>query len=267
MFKIAIFKGLEKNDFRILKGIEIGMRQYRWVPSQVLPAFSRLFTEEVRYRIERLLKFKLIKKTTSPYEGYKLSFDGYDALGVGTLTRRGLSAIGDAIGVGKESVVYEGIYEHEPVILKFHRAGYTSFKHVVRKRDTGERDHWIFIAKRAAERESYALTRLQDVVNVPRLIDHTRNLIVMSIAPGRELSKTRVDDPEWFLNEIIDQIRNLYSAGFVHSDLSEYNIFVIPDGLNSSIGQDMSPSRSLMQNFCLRGTLKIYYRFSIGDMI
>lgn len=234
MFNSAIFKKLEKNDFRTLIGIEIGMRQHRWVPSEMLPSFSKLFSEEVRYRIDRLLGFNLVKKSVVPYDGYRIHFDGYDALAVGALTLRGLSAIGDNIGVGKESVVYEGVYDGEPVILKFHRAGYTSFKQVARQRDTGDRNHWIFIARRAAKREHEALVTLaalSSAVSVPAAIDHNRHLIAMSIAPGSELSKTKVDDPDWFLDEIIEQIRKTYAAGFIHSDLSEYNVFVSPDGV------------------------------------
>ena len=235
MFNSAIFKKLEKNDFRTLIGIEIGMRQHRWVPAEMLPSFSKLLAGEVRYRIDRLLGFNLVKKSVIPYDGYRIHFDGYDALAVGALTLRGLSAIGDNIGVGKESVVYEGVYDSEPVILKFHRAGYTSFKQVARQRDTGDRNHWIFIARRAAKREYEALVTLaalssDSAVSVPKAIDHNRHLIAMSIAPGSELSKTKVDDPDWFLDEIIEQIRKTYSAGFIHSDLSEYNVFVSPDG-------------------------------------
>ncbi len=234
MFNSTIFKKLEKNDFRTLIGIEIGMRQHQWVPSEMLPSFSKLFSEEVRYRIDRLLGFKLVKKSVVPYDGYKIHFDGYDALAVGALTLRGLSAIGDNIGVGKESVVYEGVYDGEPVILKFHRAGYTSFKQVARQRDTGYRNHWIFIARRAAKREHEALATiaaLPSAVSVPEAIDQNRHLIAMSIAPGSELSKTKVDDPDWFLDAIIEQIKKTYAAGFIHSDLSEYNIFVSPDGV------------------------------------
>ncbi|KAF5416393.1 MAG: RIO-type serine/threonine-protein kinase Rio2 [Candidatus Methanogaster sp.] len=236
MFNSAIFKKLEKNDFRTLIGIEIGMRQHRWVPAEMLPSFSKLFTEEVRYRINRLLGFNLVKKSMVPYDGYRIHFDGYDALAVGALTLRGLSAIGDTIGVGKESVVYEGMYGGEPVILKFHRAGYTSFKQVARQRDTGDRNHWIFIARRAAKREYEALDILAELsgdgaVSVPRAVDHNRHLIAMSIAPGSELSKTKINDPDWFLDRILEQIKKTYAAGFIHSDLSEYNVFVSPDGV------------------------------------
>ncbi|RZN35644.1 MAG: serine/threonine protein kinase [Methanosarcinales archaeon] len=231
MFNSAVFKKLEKKDFRTLLGIEAGMKSYQWVPLEMIPAFSKLRDKEVLYRIDRLLELEVIKKTIVPYEGCKIYFKGYDMLALGMLTRRGLSAIGERIGVGKESVVYEGIYDDAPVILKFHRAGQTSFKQVTRQRDTGTRDHWIFIAGRAAWREHEALVALHDSVAAPRCVDYNRHVVVMSVAPGCELSKTTVDDPEWFLDRILEQVRKAYEFGFIHSDLSEYNVFVSPDGV------------------------------------
>ncbi len=231
MFNSAVFRKLEKNDFRTLTGIEAGMKSYQWVPLEMIPAFVKLRDKEVAYRIGRLLEFGLVKKTIMPYEGCKIYFKGYDTLALGTLTRRGLSAIGERIGVGKESVVYEGIYDGEPVILKFHRAGQTSFKQVTRQRDTGTRDHWIFIAGRAAWREHEALVALHGSVAAPRCVDYNRHVVVMSVALGCELSKTTVDDPDWFLDRIIEQVRKAYKLGFIHSDLSEYNVFVSPGGV------------------------------------
>jgi RIO kinase 2 len=231
MFNSAVFKKLEKKDFRTLLGIEAGMKSYQWVPLEMIPAFSKLRDKEVLYRIDRLLELGVVKKTIVPYEGCKIYFKGYDMLALGMLTLRGLSAIGERIGVGKESVVYEGIYNDEPVILKFHRAGQTSFKQVTRQRDTGTRDHWIFIAGRAAWREHEALVALHGSVATPRCIDYNRHVVVMSVAPGVELSKTSVDDPDWFLDLIIEQVRKTHEFGFIHSDLSEYNVFVSPDGV------------------------------------
>ncbi|CAD7776307.1 hypothetical protein FHEFKHOI_01908 [Candidatus Methanoperedenaceae archaeon GB50] len=60
-----------------------------------------------------------------------------DILALRTFVRRDtVSAIGGVIGVGKESVVYEGrggLFERE-VIIKFHREGMGSFREIRRKR-------------------------------------------------------------------------------------------------------------------------------------
>jgi len=41
---------------------------------------------------------------------------------------------------------------------------------------------------------------------------------------GSELSKTRVVDPEWYLDKILEQVRLAYAKGVVHGDLSEFCI-------------------------------------------
>ena len=57
-------------------------------------------------------------------------------------------------------------------------------------------------------------------------VDHNGNVIVMAIAGGSELSKTKVLDPEWYLDRILEQMRLAYEKGVMHGDLREYNIFV-----------------------------------------
>jgi RIO kinase 2 len=53
----------------------------------------------------------------------------------------------------------------------------------------------------------------------------------MDVAKGTLLFKTKLEDPEWFLNEILRQVSLVYEKGYIHSDLSEYNIFVNENGV------------------------------------
>ena len=53
----------------------------------------------------------------------------------------------------------------------------------------------------------------------------------MDVAKGTLLYKTKLEDPEWFLNEILRQVALVYEKGYIHSDLSEYNIFVNENGV------------------------------------
>ena len=41
----------------------------------------------------------------------------------------------------------------------------------------------------------------------------------------------RLDDPEGFLDDIIENVVKCYRAGIVHADLSEYNIIVQKNGM------------------------------------
>ena len=239
---LRVFKDLDSKDFRILTGIETGMKHFEWVPIEELNKYTRLPFDKLEYRLKKLVRDKLVVRTTQPYEGLQIYFEGYDALALNTFVKRkAISAIGDEIGVGKESVIFEAIRQPElaiggpiPVIIKFHREGRTSFKQVKRVREhIGEREHfsWIYAARLAAEREYEVMTRLYPKVSIPKPFDQNRHAIVMALAKGSLLSKTKLFDPEWYLDEILRQARIAYSMGVIHADLSEYNIFVSEDGV------------------------------------
>lgn len=239
---LRVFKELDSKDFRILTGIEIGMKHFEWVPMEELNKYTRLPFEKVEYRLKKLVRSKLVVRTTQPYEGFQIYFEGYDALALNAFVKRkSLSAIGDEIGVGKESVIYEAILPPElaigepvPVVIKFHREGRTSFKQIKRVREhLGEREHfsWIYAARLAAQREYDIMTTLYSKVSIPKPFDHNRHAIVMELAKGSLLSKTKLIDPEWYLDEILKQVKITYSLGIIHADLSEYNIFASEDGV------------------------------------
>ncbi len=232
----SVFMSLESRDFRVLTGIEVGMKYHEWVPVEEVSKYTKLDLGELHYVLKNLGIKGLLKRQTQPYEGYQIYFEGYDLLALNALVKRdSLSAIGEELGVGKESVVYEGLREmvgglgQQPLIIKFHREGRTSFKQVKRKRehlDGLQHFSWIYAARLAAKREFEVMQRLYPVVSVPEPVDHNRNVVLMAIAEGGELSKTRVAEPEWYLDRILEQVRLAYAKGVVHGDLSEYNIFV-----------------------------------------
>jgi RIO kinase 2 len=239
---LKVFRKLDSKDLRILTGIEIGMKNFEWVPLEEIRKYTKLNFDQLEYRLLKLFRSRMVVGTKSPYEGYQIYFDGYDALALNTFVKRGsVSAIGEEIGVGKESVVHEAIREPElaiaepiPVIIKFHREGRTSFKSVKRVRDhLVDREHfsWIYAARLAAKREYDILQTLYGKVSIPKPLDYNRHAIVMAPAKGSILVKTKLLEPEWVLDEILSQIKVVYSLGIIHSDLSEYNIFVSDEGV------------------------------------
>jgi RIO kinase 2 len=239
---LRVFKELDSKDFRILTGIETGMKHFEWVPIDELNKYTRLPIEKLEYKLKKLVRNKLVVRNTQPYEGFQIYFEGYDALALNTFVKRkSVSAVGDEIGVGKESVIYEAILPPElaigepvPVVIKFHREGRTSFKQIKRVREhLGDREHfsWIYAARLAAQREYDIMTTLYPKVSIPKPFDHNRHAIVMELAKGSILSKTKLIDPEWYLDEILKQIKITYSLGIIHADLSEYNIFASEDGV------------------------------------
>ncbi|MFC6718661.1 RIO1 family regulatory kinase/ATPase [Natrialbaceae archaeon GCM10025810] len=227
---------LEPEDFYLLSGVEQGMRFSEWVQREKLPKFSGLTDEEVEYRLERCLKRGLIEKKTIQYEGYTLQFEGYDALALRALVERDtIAEFGSPLGVGKESDVYE-VKSYKPLALKYHREGYTNFREVNKERDyTSENRHvsWMYTARKAAEREHDTLEELYPDVSVPRPIGQNRHAIVMEKMDGVELSRAKLEDWQVLgvLELLVSELARAYGNGFVHADMSEYNVFVGESGV------------------------------------
>lgn len=229
-----LMSDLEPEDFYLLSGLEHGMRFSEWVDRGELPSYARLDAEEVDYRLDRCLRKELIERRTIQYEGYRLLFEGYDALALHTFAERDVIAgVGAPLGEGKESDVLEA-RNSEPRALKFHREGLTNFRRVDRERAyTADREHvsWLYTARQAAEREFEVLDDLAETVRVPQPIGQNRHAIVMERLAGAELARVSVDREVVapVLDEIIKAIERTYRAGYIHTDLSEYNVMVSAD--------------------------------------
>ncbi|WP_248515179.1 serine/threonine-protein kinase RIO2 [Salinarchaeum laminariae] len=232
----GIVADLEPEDVHLLSGVEHGMRFSEWVARNKLPDFSGLTTENVDYRLERCVDRELVERKTIQYEGFKLTYEGYDALALYTFAEReSITGVGASLGVGKESDVYE-VESYRPLALKYHREGVTNFRKVAKERDyTSDHDHvsWLYTARKAAEREFDALETLYPDVSVPQPIDQNRHAIVMAKMDGVELSRTRLEDEQirGVLELLLDEIQTAYARGYVHGDMSEYNVFVAEDGV------------------------------------
>jgi len=232
----SVIRELEPEDFHLLSGVEQGMRFSEYVNRDKLTDFSRLSEENVDYRLDRCEDRGLVERKTIQYEGFKLTFEGYDALALHTFVERDtIEGFGSPLGVGKESDVYE-VQSYKPLALKYHREGYTNFREVMREREyTADRDHvsWLYTARKAAEREYEALETLYPDVSVPQPIDTNRHAIVMEKVDGVELSRTGLE-PEQVcpvLDLVLAEMQTAYREGFVHADMSEYNVFVTTQGV------------------------------------
>lgn len=227
---------LESADFYLLSGVEHGMRFSEWVDRETLTEYARLDSEEVDHRLDRCERRGFIERKTIQYQGFRLTFEGYDALALHTLVERGtLEGFGAPLGVGKESDVYE-VASYKPLALKFHREGYTNFREVQREREyTADRNHlsWLYTARKAAEREYDALETVYPTVSVPRPIEHNRHAIVMEKLEGVELSQAALPDEQavGVLDLILSELADAYAEGYIHADMSEYNVAVGEQGV------------------------------------
>jgi RIO kinase 2 len=232
------YKKLVDRDFKVLQVIEREMPKYEYVPVEVIERRLRMPSSQVALSLQKLNQLKLIRRRLGEYVGYTLTYMGLDVLALHSLVERGiLHALGDKLGVGKESDVYSGLTPSgQRVIVKFHRLGRTSFQRFVRVRPyTANRPYHskLEVAKIAGQREFKALQELSRVgALVPKPIGYSRHAVVAEYLEGVELYEYREPlDPESMLHDILDTLRKAYlEVGIVHGDLSEYNILVVLEG-------------------------------------
>jgi RIO kinase 2 len=106
-----------------------------------------------------IFNFKqLVAHSSCEYNGYRLSYLGYDILALHALLARGVVvSVGNQIGVGKESDIFEALDpDGGEVVLKLHRLGRTSFRAVRRSRDYlrgKSKASWLYMSRLAAVKE------------------------------------------------------------------------------------------------------------------
>jgi RIO kinase 2 len=222
-------KALHPYELRILLTLEHLMKRFAWVPLELLKSSTGFSESELAYRLGRLMGWDMVRYSKVPYEGYALVFTGLDTLALRTLSERDtVRALGSLMGVGKESVVYEGL-GLTPLVLKFHRVGQRSFQTARVSRgylpDEGHIPRLV-ASILSAEREYLALTTLHPRVAVPLPIDRSRHVVVMSLIRGTALNRARLTEPAHTLEEILGHVRESYRLGVIHADLSEFNVLV-----------------------------------------
>ena len=62
-------------------------------------------------------------------------------------------------------------------------------------------------------------------VSVPEPVDHNRNVVLMAIAEGGELSKTRVAEPGWYLDRMLEQVGDERAKGLLERDVGNVLAF------------------------------------------
>ena len=233
---VKVFREIESEDFRILNIIESAMSKREYVPTEQIQKYARLPLERVQFTLDKLHKLGLIYRTKGAYVGYTLNYAGYDCLAINNLVKANIiDSFGQILGVGKEADVYDALSPAgQRIAVKFHRLGRISFRQTRRKRGYA-REHttWLFQSHIAAEREFQAMQLVyKNGVSVPEPISHNRHVIAMGMIEGAELSKySEIGKPEKILKEILRNVRKAYLKAYViHSDLSEYNIILRPDG-------------------------------------
>jgi RIO kinase 2 len=105
---VTCMRYLSKDDYRVLTAVEQGMRNHELVPVELISSIAKLRHGGIVKILSTLLRHKLLAHEQQQYNGYRLSYLGYDILALRTLLARGtISAVGSQIGVGKESDIFE----------------------------------------------------------------------------------------------------------------------------------------------------------------
>jgi len=230
----VIYKQLMPHDFKVLEVIERNIARYEYIPLEVIEKHARIPESHLVLSLSKLHRLKLVKRISiGGYKAYRLTYLGLDMIALHALVRRNvLEAIGDKLGVGKESDIYRALAPGgKEVIVKFLRIGRTSFRKTRIKRSWADdpRYTWFHQSKIAAEREFKALKELYSIgASVPYPIAYNRHVVVIDYISGVELyEKPPLKNPRKVFDIIVDTLRKAYrEAGIVHGDLSEYNVLV-----------------------------------------
>ncbi len=226
---------LHPDDFKVLYAIEKRLKTHEFVPIELIEKDTKLPLHRLERSLYHLNKLKLIRRMSTSVLGYRLTILAYDVLAIHSLMKRGiLVALGEKIGVGKESDVYLGIGPGGvKLAVKFHRVGRQSFRHIVRHRTYKEEENWLLQSRLSAAREFTALKELfPRGAKVPEPVAKSRHVVVTKLIEGAvELyRKPEIEDPVKALIDVLETIEIAYKeVGIVHGDLSEYNIIVIPE--------------------------------------
>ncbi|KAH9029215.1 RIO1-domain-containing protein [Lactarius hengduanensis] len=225
---------LTSEDFRVLTAVEMGSKNHEVVPSTLIAQISGLRNGGVNKILGVLAKRNLVAKVqNSKYDGYRLTYGGYDYLAMRALSKRdSMYSVGNQIGVGKESDIYVvADAEGHEMVLKLHRLGRVSFRAVKEKRDyLGKRKSasWMYLSRLAAQKEWAFLKVLHEhQFPVPRPVDQARHCILMEFIDAYPLHQIdQVPSPGKLYSQLMDLIVRLAHAGLIHGDFNEFNILI-----------------------------------------
>jgi len=232
----SFLRYLSKDDFRVLVAIEMGMKNHDLVPVPLINSLSNLRFGGTYKGLENLHKHKLIFHQGKPYDGYRLTYSGYDFLSLKTFSMRGtVAGVGQKVGVGKESDIYIVINESkQEMILKLHRLGRTSFRTIKNNRDYLQHRKsasWLYLSRLAALKEySYMKALHENNFPVPTPIDYNRHSVLMSVVQGYPLYQVKeMKNVDKVYKKCMDLIVKLATYGLIHGDFNEFNILVNND--------------------------------------
>lgn len=250
---VSLLRYLDQEDFKILTSVEMGSKNHELVPGALINSIASLKFGGTGKVLVELTKNKLLAyERGKRYDGYRLTYAGYDYLALNALVRRDtITGVGNQIGVGKESDVYNCLSSNDELFaIKFHRLGRVCFRRVSEKRDfytkSRNKTSWLYLSRKAAQREYQFLSYMYHKgFPVPKPIDSNRHVVVMELVDGHLLNHYNSESFEE--EDRLDKIEKLYTnlmnlilrfaneARVVHGDFNEFNILIKKDELNNEL--------------------------------
>lgn len=236
---VSIMRHMCKEDWRVLTAVEMGMKNHELVPVDIIVNIAKLRHGGAHKFLNNLHRFKLIAHDASKYDGYRLTYQGYDLLALHTFVARGvIASFGRKIGVGKESDVYLAQNANgEEIVVKLARLGRTSFRTIKRNRDYmlhRKAASWLYMSRLAALREYAFMSALHSRgFPTPTPIDQNRHVVLMSKVDGAPMYQFRAGQmprPGRALESSLDILVRLAEHGLIHCDFNEFNLMVSDEG-------------------------------------
>lgn len=230
----TVMRYLDSTDFRVLSAIEQLSKNHDLVPTAMIGRIAKVKASGVRGSLSELHKHKLVFHEQKSYDGYRLTYAGYDYLALKALSAsEQLAGVGTSrIGCGKESDIFTGMTPNdEIVIVKIHRLGRTSFRTVKLNRDYHEhRKHasWLYLSRLAAMKEYAFMKVLYDAgFPCPRPIYVNRHMVLMELCDAKPLGRVKhLSDPGAVYANCIELILRLAAHGLIHCDFNEFNLLI-----------------------------------------
>lgn len=232
-----------------MAALETGMKNFEYVAKPAIARLADLRNQGLHQILGNLMQHGLVAyERTKSYEGYRLTWKGYDYLALHTFMKRGLiDAVGPRIGVGKEADVHIVCLKGKSYAMKIHRLGRTSFRAVTKNRDylrKGQfRNGWLHLSAVSALKEYQYLRALStNGIPVPEVVDYNRHCILMTYVDGYILNKYKElplrlsasakgdeensSNVEDLYETIMNLLVRLLRSGVVHGDFNEFNLML-----------------------------------------
>jgi RIO kinase 1 len=176
-------------------------------------------------------------RNITPYEDKKISggvFDKASLTALHTLARKGLfDELTGIISTGKEANVYHGTRGEREIVAKIYLIETSDFRNMDLyikgdRRFSGWRNKRQLVYN-WAQKEFCNLHRVYGKIKCPEPLGIEKNVLIIEFigkdgVGAPKLKDAIPEDPEKFLDTVMNYVKEMYWCDIIHGDLSEYNI-------------------------------------------